>query len=166
MKIDSTRIYIREFQESDYQSLASIVSSPIVMKYSSSGCLNIEQTKNKIQEIRNCYKKHGYGKWAVIHRDSNTMIGYCGIEKDLINGVEECELGFRFGESDWGKGFATEAAKAALDYGLNILGIERIVAIVDKDNLPSKRVLEKIGMKHYLDTTYDGKLVHEYIAQL
>lgn len=112
------------------------------------------------------YEKNGHGKWAVIHLQSQRLIGYCGIAVTPIEGKLENELGYRFEPEFWGQGLATEAAKACLQYGLNKLNLDYILAIVEAENYASVRVLEKIGMEFVKKSNdvWDGKVVCIYKA--
>jgi RimJ/RimL family protein N-acetyltransferase len=100
---------------------------------------------------------HGFSKRGVILRSSHEIIGDCGLQ--YLDGGPEIELGFHIAQAHWGYGYATEAASACLA-GAQTERAEPVVAIVDQDNAPSIRVLNKIGMhragtKLYLDRVWD-----------
>lgn len=100
------------------------------------------------------YEKHGFGRWAVIRKKDNAFLGWCGIkytpEKD------EHDIGFRFFKKYWNQGYATEAAKACLEYGHKTLGIDMIIGRAMKANIGSVKVLEKTGMTYHSDFDFDG----------
>jgi RimJ/RimL family protein N-acetyltransferase len=99
------------------------------MRFSVSGCLTLEQTKEEIDSFITSYRKYGFGKWAVILKETNQLIGYCGIALEEIDSKQETELGYRLSENYWGHGLATEAARAALHYGFNKLELPDIIAV-------------------------------------
>ena len=159
---ETTRLILREFLLNDYHALVDIVRNPRVMKYSLSGPLSLSQTKEKINYFIRCYKQFGFGKWAVVLKRDNQLIGYCGLDIDEIDNKKQIEIGFRFGEEYWGKGYATEAASVAIRYSLTELKLSSIIAIVDPENKASIRVLEKIGMVFIKNTVFHGSPVMVY----
>lgn len=88
--------------------------------------------------------KMGFSRWAVIEKESGEIIGSCGFG---FRNMSEVELGYLFDRKVWGKGFATEAARACLEYGFNKIGFEKILALTDLDHEKSKNVLRKIGFR-------------------
>src|SRR5690606_7313539 len=82
--------------------------------------------------------------WAVINKETGEFLGWCGLKLD----GNETDIGFRFFEKFWNKGYATESAKACLDYGFNDLRLNEIIGRAMKENTASIKVLEKIGLKY------------------
>ena len=156
------RLIIREFQVLDIEALAQILAKPEVMQFSLDGVLSTKQTAVKIQSFLDSYQKNGYGKWAVIDRQSGRLIGYCGIAVEEIEGKPENELGYRIDSDFWGQGLATEAANACLEYGFSNLKLDYILGIVEPENQASIRVLEKVGMEFTKESTWRGKVVFIY----
>ncbi|MGB3638644.1 MAG: GNAT family N-acetyltransferase [Rivularia sp. (in: cyanobacteria)] len=156
------RLIIREFQVFDIEALAQIVAKPEVMQFSPTGVLSTKQTAVKIQSFLDSYQKNGYGKWAVIHRESGRLIGYCGIAVEEIEGKPENELGYRLDSDFWGQGLATEAAKACLEYGFDKLKFDDVLGIVEPENHPSIKVLEKVGMEFVKESRWREKVVCIY----
>lgn len=132
------------------------------MKFSSTGPLSISQTKEKIEEFIASYTKYGFGKWAVILKETGTIIGYCGLAVETLDGRDVTELGYRLDEPFWRQGLATEAASATLKYSSNDLKISDIIGIVAPENIASVRVLQKIGMRRDRQTTFQGFNVDIY----
>ncbi|WP_287522792.1 GNAT family N-acetyltransferase [Okeania sp. SIO2C2] len=91
------------------------------MKFSHTGILSPLQTKEKIHSFINSYKKNGFEKWAVILKETNKLIGYCGIAIEEIDKVHEQEIGYRFAPEFWGNGLANEAALATIQYAFKQL---------------------------------------------
>jgi [ribosomal protein S5]-alanine N-acetyltransferase len=154
--IETERLILREFQQIDFRELAPILADPKVMKFATMGVLSVEQVQQKIASFITCYEKYGFGKWAVILKDSNRLIGYCGIAVELIDGNNEKELGYRFDSSYWGQGLATEAASAVIKYGFEYLELPYIIGVVERSNISSARVLEKVGMGYDRTTIFHG----------
>ncbi len=129
MIVETPRLVLREFALTDERHLSPILASSQVMRFSVSGCLTLEQTKEEIDSFITSYRKYGFGKWAVILKETNQLIGYCGIALEEIDSKQETELGYRLSENYWGHGLATEAARAALHYGFNKLELPDIIAV-------------------------------------
>lgn len=156
MLIETQRLIIREFQREDFQQLAPILAHPEVMKFSPTGTLSILQVQEKIKGFIDSYTKHGFGKWAVIFKATNELIGYCGIALEIIDEQVEKEIGYRLDREFWRKGLATEAALATLEYGFNQLQLPYILGIVEQANIASVKVLKKIGMRYKKETIFQG----------
>ena len=157
------RLIIREFQVSDIEPLAKILAKPEVMQFfSPTGALSTKQTAVKIQSFLDSYQKHGYGKYALIHRQSGRLIGYCGIVVEEIEDKLENELGYRLDSEFWGQGLATEAAKACLEYYFDKFKFDSVLGIVEPENKASIRVLEKVGMEFIQESTLSGRVIRIY----
>jgi [ribosomal protein S5]-alanine N-acetyltransferase len=148
MQIETNRLMLREFRREDLQSLAPILAAPEVMRFSPTGVNSIEQVRERIEGFITCYKEFGFGKWAVVLRESGQLLGYCGIAVDQIDGKDEKELGYRLDSKYWGQGLATEAASAAIKCGFEKFNLPYILGIVERENAASVKVLEKVGMQH------------------
>jgi ribosomal-protein-alanine N-acetyltransferase len=99
--------------------------------------------------------RHGFSLWAVELSVSKEVIGAAGLSH-LRDGTE-IEVGYRFLHRFWGHGYATEAARASIAFGFDELGLDRIVAVTEPDNLASRRVMEKCGLTFVGVTTLDGR---------
>jgi [ribosomal protein S5]-alanine N-acetyltransferase len=154
MCVETDRLILREFQRTDLQELAPILAAPKVMKFSKTGVNSIEQVQEKIEGFIACYKEFGFGKWAVIFKENNHLIGYCGIAVAGIDGSDERELGYRLDSRYWGQGLATEATSASIKYGFVHFNLPYILGIVERANTASVRVLEKVGMRYQRTTLF------------
>jgi len=92
------------------------------------------------------YRDDGFGRCAVISRETGELVGDCGLIRTSVEGSSEVELGWIVRRSLWGQGIATEAATAWRDYAFDVLGLGRIVSMVSEHNPASRRVAEKLGM--------------------
>ena len=103
------------------------------------------------------YAQRGYGLWAVVLRETDQPIGYCGLTYfPDINGRPEVEVGYRLARAHWGKGYATEAATAVKDWAFCDRKMERLIALIDPQNVASIRVAEKLGMVHEAEVMLEG----------
>ena len=165
MEIETQRLILREFKLEDVQQLAPILANPRVMKFSSTGILSVLETQTRIQGFIASYRQYGFGKWAITFKESNQLIGYCGIAIEQIDNKDEREIGYRLDPKFWGQGLATEAASAAIRYGLEQLKFPYILGIVERENKASVRVLEKLGMRHQRETIFLGVEMDVYSVE-
>ncbi|MEZ2443847.1 GNAT family N-acetyltransferase [Chitinophaga sp. RCC_12] len=161
------RLILRELIPADAAGMFELDSDEAVHLYLGNKPVStIEESREAIQLIRQQYRENGIGRWAVIEKDTNQFVGWAGLKliKEPTNGhVNYYDLGYRFIKKYWGKGYATECARASLEYGFNRLGLENIYAIADVNNDASKRVLEKVGLS--LDGTFhDGETMHNWFT--
>jgi len=126
------------------------------------------QPKDWVREwLRLCiesYRTRGFGSYAVVEQSSGNLIGYCGLfHFPDVNGRPEIEIGYRLARSVWGKGYATEVARAIKDHAFSTLGINRLIAIIDPANAASIHVAEKIGMRYEADVMFDGYTYPDHV---
>ncbi len=153
MRIETSRLILRKFLQSDLQALAPILANPLVMKFSTMGIYSTSQTEKAIDNFIDSYNRFGFGLCAVILKESDLLIGYCGLAIDRIDDRDEPEIGYRLDSNFWGKGFATEAALASIQYGFERIELSYILGAAQRKNIASVRVLEKIGM------TFDREII-------
>ncbi len=155
--LKTKRLILREFVPEDLNEYAKLDSDPEVMKYISNGkTRTFQEIKGDLERIiKYNSENEGFGLWAAIEKDSNKFIGWFCLKH--LDKTAEIEVGYRLIREFWGKGFASEGAKAIVIYGFNKLGLKRIVAVADQGNKASIRVLEKAGLKfeklaHYFNS--------------
>jgi ribosomal-protein-alanine N-acetyltransferase len=142
--LETPRLILRELSVSDTQDFYDLNSNPNVIKYTGDEAFSsITDAKDFLINYSD-YERNGFGRWAVIEKNSRNFLGWCGLKFD----GKETDIGFRFFEEHWGKGYATESALACLNYGFQELGLSEIIGRAMKENLASIKVLEKIGMKY------------------
>lgn len=145
--IDSTeRLLLRELIEDDYKDLFALNNDPDVLQYTGDEPFATLQDAQKFLANYPDYDDHGFGRWAVIRKEDQAFLGWCGLK---FNEENQVDLGFRFFKQYWNDGYATEAAKCALEIGFEVLNITEIIGRSAKENAASIRVLEKIGMTHF-----------------
>ena len=125
-------------------------------KYTGDKCLEtLGEAKDLIQNVwLSDYEKFGYGRWAVIYKPDNKIIGFAGLK--YLPNMAETDLGFRFLPQYWNKGLATEISPEIINYGFKQLNLKRIIAIAEQENIGSNKVLKKIGLKHFKVADYEG----------
>ena len=142
-----------------------VYASPETMRYVGDGpSENVDGSLAHLERLIAHQEEHGFSMWAVVERESGTVIGDCGLILFAHRGPE-VELGFRLRVPFWGRGYATEAATAWIAYGFEELGLDRILAVTRDENAAAQRVLEKIGMRYEGRTDYDGRDVRLYAAE-
>jgi RimJ/RimL family protein N-acetyltransferase len=154
--LETPRLILRNFQPEDVHQLAPILANSQVMKFSPTGILSLSQTQAKIDGFITSYKTFGFGKWAIIFKETNRLIGYCGVAVEQIDNQHEREIGYRLDPAYWGRGLATEAAAIAIKYGFEQLNFLYILGIVEPVNIASVKVLKKLGMKYVRTTIFQG----------
>ncbi|MEO1342165.1 MAG: GNAT family N-acetyltransferase, partial [Cyanobacteria bacterium J06635_13] len=108
------------------------------------------------------YLECGFGLYALVHKQDQQMIGYCGFFLQAIEQQKEVEIGYRLARKYWGQGLATEAAQAVLGYGQQRFNFQRFVCLVEPANTRSIRVATKLGMKLEKQIIYHGLDVEMY----
>ena len=144
---ETSRLILREFNESDVDSLLGFRGDPEVMRFSITG----PETRADIQTkyLPAClrrYSRDGLGQWAVLRKSDGLCVGECGICAQDVDGEKEFEISYRIRRDCWGNGLATEAAQACRDYGFKNVGLRRLISIIESENVASIRVAEKMGM--------------------
>ena len=164
--LETPRLRLRHFVSSDRDSLHSILGDAEVMQFSIRGVHNQKQIREFIDRQLLSYLAPGFGLYAIIHKQNDESIGYCGLLQQSVDGKKEIEIGYRLAKKYWGQGLATEAATAIAKYGREKFGFQRLICIIDPANKRSIRVAEKIGMKFESDTIYRGVSVRIYLSTL
>ena len=150
MTLETARLQLREMRLSDMKSLSSILQDERVM-YAYNGAFNEEETMMWMRKQLRRYKEFGFGLWAVLLRDTKEMIGQCGITMQEYRMTRVPEIGYLLAHDYWHKGYATEAAIACREYGLDTLKFDALYSIVRDTNLASRKVALRNGM-HPVDT--------------
>ncbi|HWP55311.1 MAG TPA: GNAT family N-acetyltransferase [Pyrinomonadaceae bacterium] len=157
--IETERLRLRMLRDSDLDDLAALFADPDVMRYVGSGQpIERSEAQKALTSIAAHWNRHGFGRWAVEDKNTREFIGYGGLRS--LFGTPE--VVYHFARQHWGKGLATEVARASLNFGFNVKGFDRIVAIAKPANTASIHVMEKIGMHFERQTSYYDIEVVEY----
>ena len=143
---ETSRLLFRRFVPDDAASFYQLNLDPAVIRHTGDPPFESVDAARTFIEQYKAYQKWGFGRWAVIEKDTNAFIGFCGLSR---NEQDDVDVGYRFFQSKWGKGYATESAKASLELGFHTFDLPYIVGRSAIANPPSIRVLEKIGMTYW-----------------
>lgn len=145
--LSTERLLLRPFVESDWQAVHAMLSHPEVIRYIPAGTASEEETREHIQAVivQHQADPPRYNFAVVLHSE-DVSIGICFLELSAEE-PREANLGYLLSRQYWGQGYATEAARAVLDFGFRVLGLHRIYATCRPANVASSRVMEKLGMR-------------------
>jgi len=143
--LETPRLFLREFDHADADALALIIGDRETMWYYPAP-FDRKGVEDWIERNLKRYATDGFSLWALVLKDSGEMIGDCGLIHQVVEGLDEVEIGYHLRRDHWGKGLATEAARACRDYGFQRLPVERLISLIRPENLPSRRVAERNGM--------------------
>lgn len=153
-EIQTSRLLLRLLGPGDLDDLHLIRSDPEVMRFITGVPSTKEQSREWLQKNLKRREENGLGRWAVRFREDQALLGWCGL--DLLDTTTDVEVGYGLARRYWGLGIAGEAAEASLRYGFERLNLERIVAVAYPENLGSRRVMEKVGLKYLRNGFYYG----------
>jgi RimJ/RimL family protein N-acetyltransferase len=162
--IETERLFLRELVMSDKEELAKILSDPESMRFYPAP-FSDTKIEDWIKWNIDNYKKYKHGLWAVILKEGNVFLGDCGITIQDIEGVKLPELGYHIKKEYCNKGYATEAAKACMDYAFRTFDYPVLYTYTKHDNKPSLKVAEKNGMMFvkYFEKDEMGEIVREIL---
>jgi [ribosomal protein S5]-alanine N-acetyltransferase len=145
--LETERLLLRQFSTDDDEFILGLVNEPsFIQNIGDRGVRTLDNAKSYILNGPVAsYEKNGFGLYLVLLKETNESIGMCGlIKREQLNDVD---IGYAFLPRFWSKGYAAESALAVKAYAKDVIGLKRIVAIVDPANEGSIRVLEKIGLQ-------------------
>ncbi|HYE79881.1 MAG TPA: GNAT family N-acetyltransferase [bacterium] len=161
--LETDRLLLRQLTWDDLDPLAEAYADPETMRYIGAGEVRSrEETAASLERMVAGYAQWGYGLWATIYKPEGIWVGRCGIIRWEIEGQEELEVGYLIARPHWGRGLATEAARAIRDWGLRELRRERLISLIYPDNRRSIAVAEKIGMAYERPVELFGNQVSMY----
>lgn len=161
-EIRTARLVLRRWRTEDRIPFARMNADPRVMEHFP-GLLSTQESNAQADRIEAHFNKLGYGFWAVELKDIAPFIGFIGLAVPRFEApFTPCvEIGWRLAAEYWGQGIASEGAKAALEYGFNVLKLKEIVSFTVPANIHSRRVMEKLGMTHDPKDDFDHPLLAE-----
>ena len=155
--LETDRLIVREFTMNDDAVVLDLFADGGMPHMAQFGPLDINYARGFLNRMLDHYKDNGFGLWAVIEKESGTLIGYCGLHNVPIGHDEtKIELAYRIHKNHWGNGYATEVATAVCDYALNVLKLPEIVSCIAHDNKRSARVAEKVGLTYWKEGIFKG----------
>lgn len=147
IELTTQRLSLRQWRESDRESYAALNADPAVMRFFA-GTQSREASDHSIDVWRAELNERGWSNWAVEALESGVFVGFIGLSvpKRTLPFTPCVEVGYRLAKEHWGKGYATEGGKAALDVAFTRLALDEVVSFTALLNLPSRAVMERIGM--------------------
>nr|WP_294464804.1 GNAT family N-acetyltransferase [uncultured Sellimonas sp.] len=167
MILETERLYLREMKQNDFQALCRILQDEEAM-YAYEGAFSDAEVQEWLDRQISRYQKWKFGLWAVILKETDEMIGQCGLTIQKWKDTEVLEIGYLFERRYWHQGYATEAAKACKQYAFEILDADEVCSIIRDTNTASQHVALRNGMtkkdrwtKHYkgVDMPHDRYVV-------
>ena len=153
--VETKRLILRPFREDDVDAMAQLFANPDFMRFSLGVYTERQQTMAFLEKVIGWDRANMPSQFAVVPRSGNAVIGYCGFFHHAeIPG--ETEIGYRLHPGYWNRGLITEAARAVRDHAFADLGLPRLISLVHPENIPSRRVAEKSGMKMEKEITFRG----------
>jgi len=154
MILETSRLILRPFQDKDIGRLAELMANRDFMRFSFGPCTR-EQTQTVLQKFLSWNQAGLPSQFAVVLREKNRVLGYCGfLHHPEV--PEKIEIGYRLDSAHWNRGLITEAARAVRDYAFVGLKLSRVISLIHPENIPSRRVAEKIGMTPEREITFRG----------
>ena len=153
--IETARLVMRSWRDEDVTPFQAICSDPEVMA-TLGPPLNIDETKALIERVRLREAEDGHSFQALERRDDARLIGWCGVIRGNAGPVDgKAEIGWRLARDCWGAGYATEAARGAIDWAFANLADDDVWAITWRENIRSQAVMARLGMRRHPDLDFD-----------
>lgn len=146
--IETPRLILRRWKDSDRPAFAAICADPEVMQWLG-GVLTPEQAGQRIDRVEATFEALGYGRFLVERKSDGAFLGWCGVmpcHESVTPIAGQPEIGWRLVTTAWGEGYATEAARAALDDAFARVGLAEVLAYNSKANLRSQAVMQRLGL--------------------
>lgn len=161
MKIhaETPRLILRDIELSDAEAMFEMDSDMEVHRYlGKEPVTSLQQIVDVIGFVRGQYAEFGIGRWAVVEKASGEFVGWSGLKwmtQETNGHINFYDLGYRYQRKHWGKGFATEAAQASVDYCRDVLKSETLYGMANVEHVVSRKILEKMGLSYVEDFVYD-----------
>ena len=153
--LETTRLILRSFCLEDIDAMAKLFANPDFMRFSLGIFMERRKTIDFIEKVMGWDRASMPSQFAVIPRGEQAVIGYCGFHHHPeVPG--EVEIGYRLHPDYWNRGLITEAARAVRDHAFADLELSRVISLIHPENIPSRRVEEKNGMKVEKEITFRG----------
>jgi len=157
--LETQRLRLRRFRDEDANAVFAIIGDRVAMQFYPK-TFNREDAKQWVARNQRRYRDDGYGLFAVTLKDNEEVIGDCGIIKQDVEGETAMEVGYHFRRDQWGRGYATEAARACMGLAFDAFEADKVISLIRPENVPSRRVAERNGMK------LDREVVHYGLPHL
>ncbi len=154
--LQTQRLILRDWQQSDLEAFARMNADAEVMKYFPA-TLSRPESDALVERIKHHHQAYGFGLWSVEERSTAAFIGFIGLNVPTFEAhfTPTVEVGWRLAKAFWGKGYATEGARRAISYGFEVIGLTEIVSFTAQLNLRSIAVMKRLGMTHRQADDFD-----------
>ena len=165
--IETKRLYMRQFTQEDFTALCRTLQDDAAM-YAYNGAFNDDEAKAWLDRQLARYAQYGFGSWALVRKEDERIVGQCGLSMQPWIKCELLEVGYLLEHKYWHKGYATEAARACIQYAFDELGTDEVCAMIRDINKPSQQVAWRCSMvkrdsmtKHYrgVDMPHDRYVI-------
>ena len=157
MELTTPRLHLRPFTLADHDAIHVVYADPEVMRFVGHGAhATMAETTSALRIYGDVLARRGYSFLAVTERATGAIVGDGGLHP-LGGTGPDVELGYTLARAAWGKGYATELGRALVEHAFGVLGVARVVAQVEPENLPSRNVLAKLGMTEREERTAYGR---------
>jgi RimJ/RimL family protein N-acetyltransferase len=153
--LETERLFLRELQPSDLADLAGVLGDAETMRFYPHP-KSREETMAWIEWSRRSYADNGFGLWGVVLKEDGNLVGDCGLTSQDVQGETFVEVGYHLDKRFWHRGFATEAALACRDHAFEVVGVDRLIALIRPENEPSWRLAQRLGLQLWRRTERDG----------
>lgn len=141
--IETERLMLRTWNDDDVEPALRIYGDGKVMRFIPVGVMNVEEIERMLRHFNEEYEREAFGLWAALEKETGAIVGECGLHR--IPETGEVEIGWLFERAGWGKGLATEAARAVLEFGFTTAKLKRIICLIDRENARSVAVANRLG---------------------
>lgn len=148
-ELRTSRLLLRRWRDADREPFAALNADPVVMEHFPAP-LGRAESDALVDRVEHGLEERGWGLWAVEVPGAAAFVGFVGLNPATFDApfTPAVEVGWRLAREHWGHGYATEGARAALDFGFETLALDEIVSFTTHGNVRSRRVLERLGMRH------------------
>jgi len=153
--LETQRLVLRYQSASDVPLLTDLWADPVVTRFIG-GPRDRDWLRSVFEETAKNPQAERYDLWPVVEKDTGLVVGHCGLLDKDVEGRTEIELNYIFSPAVWGKGYATEIAAAIKQMAIEKMGLKRLIALIEPENLASERVALKIGMHLEKETLRPG----------
>lgn len=155
--IETERLRLRGWRDDDLDAYAALCADPDVMRFIADGSPRTrDEVVEQMEQLRSGWTERGFGLWCAADRYTDLCLGFIGlaVPEFLPEIMPSVEVGWRLARDAWGRGLASESARATVAFAFDDVGIDRIVSVAHADNRRSRHVMEKLGMHRERETTH------------
>jgi RimJ/RimL family protein N-acetyltransferase len=165
--LHTERLRLEPIADRHYDGMRKMSTDPEVMRFLNKGRpQSEEETRAGIERIKRRWEEWGYSWWALIEIGSSDMVGAACLQHLALDDAQPLEIGWRLTRDNWGKGYASEAARSIVRHAFDTVGVDEVFAVAHPDNAASIRVMQRLGMQYCgIETHYDMPCVVYRLAR-